>query len=486
VTDTPHRYLTRLRALSQRLRETAARRRVIPRFALVGVNHTGHFFPDAVPELAGADLVSLELPTTPVRAYLDGAAEQVHIRNIFWLDVLEHFRRQPPRCGVFGVNVNPHVRYLRARFYYRTGSLTNDFEAPPAVVPLPMSAPLAREDLGGRGGEAVSEADLVAALPESGRTALERHGIAHVGAAENPFGPARHLVIVHPPPPELLTVHAAVLDRLRPLADRHGMPPEALSRFAVGQVLEALLIPINDFYLIEQLLRHVIRAVESSAPGTTLRVTHLAGFAHLEHLKRLLAPAAEDEIACVEDRRFPLHPAYMVPEFFARHLEASLAALSLRGEAFVVDPTAAEALLDRFFRAGAEDIERRLLLSAIWTPDRPPAAAFSTLAAERPLQPSADYYDQYATRLDTAILEYALAELPVAALSRINERLRRSQRRGPAAAIAQELQDHGLGFTELRRHARLGPFGRRVDHLRAALLDGGNPEPIFRGLTTAA
>src|SRR4051794_12248027 len=67
----PHRYIARVRTLLERvdrvLRERDARLEIL----LFGADHTGHFFPDAVPELAAADFVSLELPTTPVKAYLE-------------------------------------------------------------------------------------------------------------------------------------------------------------------------------------------------------------------------------------------------------------------------------------------------------------------------------------------------------------------------------------------------------------------------------
>src|SRR5688500_5824062 len=106
-----HRYLTRIRFLLNKLERTLHEHGRELELTLLGVEHTGHFFPDEVPALASADLVSLELATTPVKAYLapesaDGD-NAIQIRNIFWRDILEHCRRNPPPLGVYGCNVNP-------------------------------------------------------------------------------------------------------------------------------------------------------------------------------------------------------------------------------------------------------------------------------------------------------------------------------------------------------------------------------------------
>lgn len=130
-----HRYLVRLETLFARLHSRLCERDGSVRLTILGVDHTGHLFPDEVPALASADLLTLELPTTPVRAYLtEGRREEVQIRNIFWQDLLTYCAQHPAPFGVYGVNVNPHVRYLRGRFYYRDGFLVNDFEAPLMVV----------------------------------------------------------------------------------------------------------------------------------------------------------------------------------------------------------------------------------------------------------------------------------------------------------------------------------------------------------------
>ncbi|MCC2670635.1 MAG: hypothetical protein K0Q72_3106 [Armatimonadetes bacterium] len=483
----PHRYTTRILHQLARLEAILRARDASLGLTLLGVDHTGHILPDVVPELAEADLVTLELPTTPVRAYLEtGRREEIHVRNIFWQDLLEYYAARPTRYGVFGVNVNPHVRYVRGRFYYRSGVLVNDFEAPAAVIRADEEVAHPLNELGGVGEETVSTAALLSQLPEAARGQLDRHGIAHVSPGENPFGAGRHLVVLTEPPAPMLALADGLAGALNRYAGPSGLGEEVLARLAFVQFIEAFLLPVNDFYLLEQMLRHVVRAAESASPGECLRVTHVAGFAHLEGLRAYLLPGVSARISVTStgDPRFPLHPAYMVPGFFAREMDQTLSAVSLRGEEFQVDLDAVRALLDRYLVEDSDDAERRVLLRALWTRDVPPPLApdFHSLADEVPLRPSAGYLEEYATGLDRIVMEYVLAELPLPALREMNERLRRSRRRGILSVLAQELQERGWDYRELRRHPEVGPHARRIDAVREALLSGTEPEATFRAV----
>lgn len=478
-----HRYLLRLRHLYTRLQQLLETRNLTIRLMLLGVDHTGHLLPDLVPALAEADLVTLELPTTPVKAYLaTGRREELHVRNIFWQDLLEYFVAHPAPCGVYGVNVNPHVRYLRARFYYRGGGLTNDFEAPATVVALDAPEEYPLEELGGTGTAQVSALAVLERMPPDVRSQLERNGIVHVGPGQNPFGPGRHLVLLAPPPTELVELQEHLADRIEPLAGTGGLDRSALLRFVFGQLLEGLLLPVNDFYLLEQLCRHVVHAAEGAAPGSQLRVAHVAGCAHLPVLARYLEPAQCPRFAleCTSDPRFPLHESVMVSGFFARHLEDGLHALSLQKEQFHLDRPAAERLMERYLAEEPEDVERRVLLRALWTRDLPPPQEFHTLAEEIPLCPSAEYLDGYASRLDRLILEHVLGEQPIAVLREMNDRLAATHRRGLASVIAQELQEQGWDYRALREDPVIGPHARRMDQVREGFLEGREPVALFR------
>jgi len=485
TTSTPptHRYLLRLRHLFGRLQQALEARNLTLRFTLLGVDHTGHLLPDAVPALAQADLVTLELPTTPVKAYLEtGRREEMHVRNIFWQDLLEYFAAHPAPAGVYGVNVNPHVRYLRGRFYYRGGFLLNDFEAPFMIVEPGASVDYSLEEVGGSGDTRISAGAVLQAMPAETQELFARNGMAHVGPRQNPLGPGRHLVLLLAPPPELIELQETLTDRLLGLAGVHGMERSALLRLVFSQLLEGLLLPINDFYLLEQLLCHVIHAAQAAPNGASLRMPHVAGYAHLQILGRYLEPArsARFTVEVETDPRFPLHPAYMVPAYLTRHLEEGLEALSLRGDQFILDRPAAERLLERYLTDASEDVERRVLLRALWTRDLPSPIEFHTLAEEVPLQPSAAYLDTYATRLDRLILEHVLGDQPLPVLREMNERLGASRRRGLASAIAQELQDLGWGYQALRQHPVVGPHARRVDQVREGLLEDREPVSLFR------
>jgi hypothetical protein len=473
----------RLRHLFGRLHQVLEARRLTLRFTLLGVDHTGHLLPDVVPSLAEADLVTLELPTTPVKAYLEtGRREEMHVRNIFWQDLLEYFAAHPAPGGVYGVNVNPHVRYLRGRFYYRGGFLVNDFEAPVTVVEPGAPGDYSLEEVGGAGDARISADAVLQAMPAEARDLLARNGMAHVGPRQNPYGPGRHLVLLAAPPAELVDFQETLTDHLLTLAGQHGMERSALLRLVFSQLLEGLLLPINDFYLLEQLFRHVIHAATAAAEGSHLRMTHVAGYAHLQILARYLEPARSPRfvLEAVTDPRLPLHPAYMVPGYLTQHLEEGLSALSLRGDQFNLDRPAAERLLERYLTEAPEDVERRVLLRALWTRDLPPPTEFHTLADEVPLQPSAAYLDTYATRLDRLILEHVLGDQPLIVLREMNERLGATRRRGLVSALAQELQDLGWGYQALRKHPVVGPHARRVDRVREGLLEGREPVRLFR------
>lgn len=478
-----HRYLLRLRHLFGRLQQILEARRLALRFTLLGVDHTGHLLPDAVPSLAEADLVTLELPTTPVKAYLEtGQREEMHVRNIFWQDLLEYFAAHPVPGGVYGVNVNPHVRYLRGRFYYRGGFLVNDFEAPFKVVEPGASEDYSLEEVGGSGDTRIAAGAVLQAMPAETQELFARNGMAHVGPRQNPLGPGRHLVLLKAPPPELVDLQERLTDRLLLLVGAHGLERAALLRLVFSQLLEGLLLPINDFYLLEQLFRHLIHAAQETSEGASLRMTHVAGYAHLQILSYYLEPARSARFLLeVEiDPRFPLHPAYLVPRYLSEHLEEGLEALSLRGDQFHLDRPAAERLLERYLTEASEDAERRVLLRALWTRDLPPPTEFHTLAEEVPLQPSAAYLDTYATRLDRLVLEHVLADQPLPVLRELNERLGAARRRGLVSAIAQELQDLGWDFEALRQHPMVGPHAKRVDQVREGLLEGREPVNLFR------
>lgn len=478
-----HRYLLRLRNLNARLQQVLGARNLTLRFTLLGVDHSGHLLPHLVPALAEADLVTLELPTTPVKAYLEsGRREEMHVRNIFWQDVLEYFAAHPTRGGVYGVNVNPHVRYLRGRFYYQGGTLVNDFEAPLSVVEPDTPGEYAREELGGTGDTRVASEALLPAMPTETRELFARNGIAHVGPRQNPFGAGRHLVLLAPPPSELVEFQDCLTDRLLPLAGASGVEHEALRRLVFSQLLEGLLLPINDFYLLEQLFRHVVQCAATAEPGSQLQMTHVAGLAHLQILYRYLEPSRSHrfQVEAASDPRFPLHPAYMAPLFLTHHLEDGLNALSLRGEQFLLDRPAALQLMERYFTEAPDDIERRVLLRALWTRDVALDMEFHTLAEEVPLQPSAAYLDSYATRLDHLILDYALGEQPLTTLREMNERLSRTRRRGLVSPIAQELQERGWDYAALRKHPVLGLHARRLDLVREGWLEGREPLAVLR------
>lgn len=212
-----------------------------------------------------------------------------------------------------------------------------------------------------------------------------------------------------------------------------------------------------------------------------LQVAHVAGCAHLPVLERCLKPArsARFSLELVQDPRFPLHAGIMVPDFFARHLEAGLHAFSLQDEQFRLDRPAAGRLLERYQSEQADDLQRRLLLRALWTRDLP-VDDFHTLAADVPLSPSAEYLDQFASRLDRLILEHILSEQPLPVLRQMNERLGAARRRGLISVIAQELQERGWDFRAIREDPVVGPHARRMDRVRAGLLEGWEPVALFR------
>lgn len=479
-----HRYLTRIQTLLARLDTLLAEQDRSVCFTILGVDHTGHILPDTVPELASADLVTLELPTTPVRAYLqDGMEAEIHLRNIFWRDLLEHFRRRPACLGTYGVNVNPHVRYLRGRFYYRGGAMLNDFEAPPVVVEPASGSSYVVSDLGGSGDLPVTAAAVLNAVSPEAREAFVSQGLVHVGPAQNPFGPGAAPGFAGRTSAGDACARGLAAARLRPQAEAHHLEEAALFRLAFSEFVEGFLLPVNDFYLVEQLLRHVIRSI--TAPGVEpVRATHVAGCAHSGIIQRYLtlAPTSRITVEVRQDPRFPLHPAQLVPQTFERRLPEALAAVSLREAQFLIDVRAADELLDWYFRDEPGDAERRVLLRAIWTLDVPRPALtgdFRSLADETPLEPSRRYLDEYATRLDRAVLEFALAEMPLPDLREINARLRSQQRRGLPWAVGQELQERGFGFRELREHPVLGPHARRVDCVREGLLSHADAPDVF-------
>lgn len=472
-----HRYLNRIRFLLRKLDDTLRQgdRRLV--LTLLGVEHIGHWFPDEVPAVREADLVSLELPTTPVKAYLAEAAGEagaggnagVHIRNIFWLDLLEHFRRHPPRFGTVGCNVNPHVRYLRARLYYRHGLVANDFEAPAVALPYPGARNYPREELGGEGFEPVALETLFAALPAQLRADFAANRIVHVGAAENSLGPGRHLVLYEEAPAPVLEIEAYAAERLAPLARDYRLAPSELPQFVQHQILEGFLLGVNDFYLLEVLLEKVIRAAREIAPGEELRVVHVAGIAHLPHLEAYLSAVAcsRIQVRSLTDPRSPVHDAYLNPSYFARHLEEALAGLSVWKGEVQVDPSAARALLDRYLEEEPEDLRRRLLLKAIWAPDRevPEPPPFATLAEEIPLDPGPGYLERFASSLDQNILKFMVAEQPEPFLVELNRRLAEDRRRGNLATVTQELREMGIGYDAFLAHPVLGAYQRFREQL---------------------
>jgi hypothetical protein len=248
-----HRYLTRIGFLLRKLERTLREHGRELELTLLGVEHTGHLFPDEVPTLAEADLVSLELPTTPVKAYLAPEAADgdhaIQIRNIFWRDILEHCRRNPPPLGVFGCNVNPHVRYLRGRLYYRHGLVANDYEAPALAVLYPSDDAYSREELGGEGAELVSVEALFAALPAALKDTFAANRLVHVSAEENPLGPGRHLILYTEPPPAILEVLSYAVERLTPLAQGVQLDAKKLAGFVQQHVIEGFLMAAGAFTL---------------------------------------------------------------------------------------------------------------------------------------------------------------------------------------------------------------------------------------------
>lgn len=471
-----HRYLTRIETLLRRLDGALAAGERAVEMTLLGVNHSGHVLPDAFPCLSHADFVSLELPTTPVRAYLEpggapgkaGSRGEIHLRNIFWLDLLEYYRRQPPPLGVYGCNVNPHVRYLRARLYYRHGLLTNDFGAPAVVVLLPSERTWTLEELGGSGAEALPAAAVPEALPDEVRQVFRQNGIVHVGPRENPFGPGRHLVVLEEPPSSLLALQSHASALLEPLAQSYGLDQEELCSFVQGQLLEAFLLPVNDFYLVENFLGKLIRAISAAGASETIRVVHVAGLAHLAYLERYLSALVSERlrVRAEGDPRFPIPFSVLVPDFFARELEQTLSVVSLRGEELDLDLPGAGALVARYVREEEADVRRRLLLRAIWSREgEDEAEEFATLADEPPLAPSRSYLDQYAFRLNWLVVEYLLGEQPLPVLETINDRLREAGRRGQLATVGQEVRDAGLSYARMAEHPVVGPYVRALEEL---------------------
>ncbi len=472
-----HRYLNRIGFLLRKLDDLLRQgdRRLVLTF--LGVEHIGHWFPSEVPVVREADLVSLELPTTPVKAYLaapnssdeSGGEAEVHIRNIFWLDLLEHCRRNAPRFGTVGCNVNPHVRYLRARLYYRHGLVANDFEAPALALPYPNAQSYPRQELGGVGPEPVSLEVLFADLPPHLQEAFAANRIVHVGASENPVGAGRHLVLYDHAPAPVLEVEAYTVERLAPLAREFQVPAAELPQFVQQQILEGFLLGVNDFYLLEVLLEKVCRAARAVEPGGELRAVHVAGLAHLPHLRAYLDHAAGDRIRvqCRTDPRGPVHGAYLNPPFFARHLEAALAGLSVWKGEVLVDPAAACALIDRYLEEEPEDLRRRLLLKAIWTRDReaPEPPLFETLADEIPLDPGPEYLERFGANLDQNVLKFMVAEQPEPIQTELNRRLARDRRRGNLATVTQELREMGIDYEAFLAHPLLGPYQRFREQL---------------------
>lgn len=469
-----HRYLARIRTLSERVNRLLMQGDQRLHVTVLGVDHTGHILPDAVPSLSGADLVTLELPTTPVKAYLaeQGAGEggpRIHIRNIFWVDILEHFRRNPCLLGVRGVNVNPHVRYLRGRLYYRGDFMCNDFEAPPIRVSVPSDRTYSLRDLGGEGEERVTAAEVLARVPPEAVREYEKNRVAHVGAPENPFGTGRHLVLYEDPPAAVLALEARAQAMIRSLAEQAGLPELKLRDLIHSHLLEGFLIAVSDFYLVEELLSAIAKALPHVDAGRELRVTHVAGAAHLFHLLRYLAPLRSSgaTVSAECDPRFPIHPAYLFPDFFARNIDAALSALSLRGTELALDVAGACALLEEYAREEAVDIERRILLRAIWSRDRPrdPEADFHTLAEERPLEPGTAYGEQLATRWNWLLTEYLLAELPLPTLRAVNGRLAGTGRRGHLSAVTQEMAETGVGYQAFKDHPVVGYYTGLLEEL---------------------
>lgn len=469
-----HRYLARVRFLLNKLERILRERGRELELTLLGVEHVGHLFPAEVPALAEADLISLELPTTPVKAYLtpEGASTgdcPIHIRNIFWLDILEHCRRNPPPLGVHGCNVNPHVRYLRGRLYYRHGLVANDYEAPALAIPYPSAAVYSREELGGEGDEAVVVEEIFPALPRALKATYETNRLVHVSAEENPYGPGRHLILFEVPPSEILEVQSYAVERLTPLARELELAPPELSGFVQQQVMEGFLLAVGDFYLVELLLEKLVRAAAAPEAAAHLRAVHVAGIAHLPHLLAYLALAAGERfrVVAAEDPRYPVHGAYLTPPFFARELPQSLAAVSVRKEEVQVDLPHARALIDRYLAEEPDDLHRRLLVKAIWTRDRElkEAAPFRTLAAEIPLDPGCDYADRFSTSLDQNLLKYVTAAQPEPLLTELNARLARGARRGNLATVTQELRELGLGYEQFLAHPQVGPLFRLREEL---------------------
>ena len=463
-----HRYLQRVRTLLRKCADVLQERDARVELCVLGVMHVGHLFPGRVPAIAEADLVSLELPTTPVKALLSDVPEQrgqVQLRNIFWLDVLEYLRLSPPRFGVVGTNVNPHVRYLRTRLYYQDGSMANDFAAPPVIVEHPSERTYALADLGGAGAEHLSAGEVVTALSDADRSTLQRNGIVHVGPDRNPFGPARHLVVHRAPPLELLAVAETTERLLAPEAAAIRLPAAELRKFVLRQMLEGFLIAANDFYLVEALLTAVVRAARNLEGGETLRVTHVAGIAHAPYLTRYLQLEFSERfrVRTEIDPRYPLHPAYMIPPIFADELDTTLAGMSLRGEEINVDLPACAAFLERYVSQERADAHHRLLVHAIWVREcPPPGETFHTAAEEMPLAPSPEYVEDYATQVNRLITESVLGELDLDTLAAINERLAGTGRRGDLAHIGQELYNLGWTYERLCADPTVGPFMERL------------------------
>ncbi len=456
--------VARLRGLLAQIEALLRGKHARIELVVAGVQHVGNVAAGEIPGLVEADLVTLELPPAPVKAFLAGSqCEPLKINNVFWLDVLRAVRHAGPRLGAFGLNVNPYVRSARRRLHYTGRGIVNDFAAPPCVVRLPAESTFRLCELGGSGGTQVDGDEILRRLPEAARLEYQDLGVVHVPPEANPFGPGRHLIVTQGMEPALTDLADYCTRAFEPFRSRYSLSAGFARVFALGFLVEGFLACINDYYLVEALLVKLRQSAAEMESGGRLRALHVTGMAHVDLLLALLQvdDCSGLEVTADHDRRSPAYRFPWMASCFADEVEWVFRCIEMEGKQVVLHLGEARALVSGYLSQRGAEALKQMLVTSVLTPDpeTTPTMAWT---------PDASPAERRLLLIDCSIAEIVLNDQEPEVLGAIYRSLAEGNQVGRRAAIFTELTRLGYDLASFAKDPRLAPAIEDMERLLSA------------------